>query len=70
MGEHRLVLLPKQKDWDPAKGIPIYGIEHDIQYFDLQSLVRMYGGGVVKKYFRNRMCKWIFNNLVGRCCKD
>jgi len=55
MTEHRLVLLPKQGDWDPSKGMPKYGIEYDIKYFDLQSLIRMYGEEVVRKYLGGRV---------------
>ncbi len=31
--------------------IPKYGIEQDARFFDLDSLVRMYGEEVVQRYF-------------------
>jgi len=53
MTTHRLTLLPKQGDWDPVNGMPKYDVEHDAKYFDLASLIRIYGEEAVKKFAHN-----------------
>lgn len=55
MGKYKLTVLPKQEDWDPVESLPKYGIEYDSRFFDLDSLVRMYGKDEVEKFFGGKL---------------
>lgn len=55
MKGYKLVLLPKEGDWDPAEGIPKYGLEYDFRYFDIPSLVRMYGKEEVERFLGGKL---------------
>lgn len=48
----KLTLLPEKWGTDPAEGIPKYGIVHDSKFFDLPSLIRMYGKEEVERFKR------------------
>ena len=43
LSNYRLTILPEKDGYDPADSMPKYGLRHDARYFDLESLVRMYG---------------------------
>lgn len=50
----KLTLLSPKGGYDPAEGIPRYGIEHDIKFFDIPSLIRMYGEKEVREHLQSR----------------